>query len=139
MTMSDRMSNLVDCFFDNYEIEHVEKPGKLFFSTWRYKDLQLLFGVPQFYLMNDYLYLLIRQEKCVNYVTLKSLPENETMLNSDFVRELQNLTADSTMEVAEFMAEFGSHFTRSFTIGDVIFQVRLGFWRLRRVGLARCL
>ncbi|XP_065201155.1 torso-like protein [Planococcus citri] len=115
--------SLLNTFFDNYNVELANRTSKLFASTWRLKQLEILFGIPQFYLMNQFAFLLIRQEKCSTKVILKNLPENETSLNSTFQQMVESINPPETITIYPTFLNFGTHFVKSFSVGDVIFQV----------------
>lgn len=103
----------------------VQKPEKLFYSTWTYKKLETLFGLPHFYLTKDYLFLLIRQEKCIKNYILKELPNNETLLNSTFQQQVDKISVEDPLSTYKAFVPFGTHFVKSFSEGDVVFQVHI--------------
>lgn len=100
-------------------MENIENPFAA--STIR-KSLAQFFGINSRLLLDGFCYVLIKYRQTNASYKLLETPGGYEL--DDIVMEaLENVTIGDEKSVIHFISKFGSHFFKSFSVGDVIYQV----------------
>lgn len=116
----DTSEELFERYFEGFQIEGTNKSWKAFMGDWDTYEILKTFGIYD-----------ISQDHCC-YVLVKLAKTHETrqlapLINitlKDYIqRSVDELNANNTANIRQFMKEYGTHYIESYSKGNAIYQV----------------
>merc|ERR1712106_1128640 len=115
----DDVEDLMKHYFHDFEAEGVKEPYRLFTGSWRTPTIVKYFGISEGTLHSDVGYVLVKLPKSRLSVRTEGAP----VLKPDAARAFANVKDGDVDSVKTFVEDFGSHYIRSLTVGDAVYQI----------------
>merc|ERR1712025_983729 len=115
----DDLEDLMKHYFHDFSAEGVEEPYRLYTGSWRTPTTVKYFGLSEETLHSDSGFVLVKLLK--PRLTVKT--EGSPILKPDAARAFADIKIGDANSVKEFSENFGSHYIRSLTVGDAVYQI----------------
>jgi len=115
----DDVEDLMKHYFHDFEAEGVKEPYRLFTGSWRTPTIVKYFGISEDTLHSDVGYVLVKLPKSRLSVKTEGAP----VLKPEAARAFANIKDGDVDSVKTFVEDFGSHYIRSLTVGDAVYQI----------------
>jgi len=120
ISLCDDLDELMSAFFRDFKADGVEQPHKLFTGSWRLPTAAQYLGLsPQALDDSVNSYVLV---KLVRNKGTKAASGN-IRLDSEAATEANKVQAQNSDAILKFVKNYGTHYFRSVTVGDAIYQV----------------
>jgi len=120
ISLCDDLDELLSAFFRDFKADGVEQPHKLFTGSWRLPTAAQYLGLsPQALDDSVNSYVLV---KLVRNKGTKAAAGN-IRLDAEAATEANKVQAQDSDAILKFVKNYGTHYFRSVTVGDAIYQV----------------
>lgn len=120
ISLCEDLDELLSAYFRDFKADGVEQPHKLFTGSWRLPTAAQYLGLgPQALDDSVNSYVLV---KLVRNKGTKSASGN-IRLNSEAAAEANKVQSQNNDAILKFVKNYGTHYFRSVTVGDAIYQV----------------
>lgn len=120
ISLCDDLQELLEAFFRDFKADGVEQPHKLFTGSWRLPTAAQYLGLsPQALDGSENSYVLVKLNRVKG---TKAASGNIRLDNEAFGAASQVRVGDSDA-ILKFVKNYGTHYFRSVTVGDSIYQV----------------
>merc|ERR1711981_570289 len=115
----DDLADLMKHYFHDFTAEGVKEPYRLYTGSWRTPTTVKYFGISEDTLHSDAGFVLVKLLKPKVAVKTKGSP----VLKPDAAEAFANIRVGDQESVKDFAENYGSHYIRSMTIGDAVYQI----------------
>jgi len=115
----DDVEDLMKHYFHDFTAEGVAEPYRLYTGSWRTPTTVKYFGLSEDTLHSDSGFVLVKLQK--PRLTVRT--EGEPRLMPEAAREFSKIRVGDEESVKSFTEDFGSHYIRSLTVGDAVYQI----------------
>merc|ERR1712141_494158 len=115
----DDVEDLMKHYFHDFTAEGVAEPYRLYTGSWRTPTTVKYFGLSEDTLHSDSGFVLVKQQK--PRLTVRT--EGEPRLMPEAAREFSKIRIGDEESVKSFTEDFGSHYIKSLTVGDAVYQI----------------
>jgi len=115
----DDLADLKRHYFHDFTAEGVNEPHRLYTGSWRTPTTVKYFGLSEDTLNSDVGFVLVKLIKPKVAVRTEGVP----VLKPDAAAEFSKIRVGDEASVKEFAENYGSHYIRSLTIGDAVYQI----------------
>merc|ERR1711971_998456 len=115
----DDLSELMKHYFHDFSAEGVREPHRLYTGSWRTPTIVKYFGLSDATLHSDSGFVLVKLEKS----RLEVKTEGSPVLKPDAGAAFSRIEVGNQQSVKDFVENYGSHYIRSLTIGDAVYQI----------------
>jgi len=115
----DDLEDLMKHYFHDFKADGVEEPFRMFTGSWRTPTTMKYFGLSESVIKSDVGYVLVKLVK--PRLTMKV--EGRLQLNDDSTIAMNNIRVGDRDSVQDFVQDHGSHYIRSISVGDAVYQV----------------
>merc|ERR1712088_615419 len=115
----DDLSELMKHYFHDFSAEGVRDPHRLYTGSWRTPTIVKYFGLSDATLHSDAGFVLVKLEK----PRLEVKTEGSPVLKPDAGAAFSRIEVGNQQSVKDFVENYGSHYIRSLTIGDAVYQI----------------
>merc|ERR1712173_459453 len=119
MFFCDDLADLMKHYFHDFTAEGVNEPYRLYTGSWRTPTTVKYFGLSEDTLHSDSGFVLVKLQK--PRLTVRT--EGEPRLMPEAAREFSKIRVGDEESVKSFTEDFGSHYIRSLTVGDAVYQI----------------
>ena len=106
-------------YFHDFSAEGVRDPHRLYTGSWRTPTIVKYFGLSDATLHSDAGFVLVKLEK----PRLEVKTEGSPVLKPDAGAAFSRIEVGNQQSVKDFVENYGSHYIRSLTIGDAVYQI----------------
>ena len=106
-------------YFHDFSAEGVREPHRLYTGSWRTPTIVKYFGLSDATLHSDSGFVLVKLEK----PRLEVKTEGSPVLKPDAAAAFSRIEVGNQQSVKDFVENYGSHYIRSLTIGDAVYQI----------------
>lgn len=115
----DDVEDLMKHYFHDFTAEGVKEPYRLYTGSWRTPTTVKYFGLSEETLHSDAGFVLVKLQKPRMSVKTEGTP----VLMPEAGREFARIRTGDEESVKSFTEDFGSHYIRSMTVGDAVYQI----------------
>merc|ERR1712241_1304738 len=115
----DDLSELMKHYFHDFSAEGVRDPHRLYTGSWRTPTIVKYFGLSDATLHSDSGFVLVKLLK----PRLEVKTEGSPVLKPDAGAAFSRIEVGNQQSVKDFVENYGSHYIRSLTIGDAVYQI----------------
>ena len=115
----DDVEDLMKHYFHDFTAEGVAEPYRLYTGSWRTPTTVKYFGLSEDTLHSDSGFVLVKLQK--PRLTVRT--EGEPRLMPEAAREFSKIRIGDEESVKSFTEDFGSHYIKSLTVGDAVYQI----------------
>merc|ERR1719356_2067415 len=115
----DDLADLKKHYFHDFTAEGVNEPYRLYSGSWRTPTTVKYFGISEDTLNSDSGFVLLKLVKPKVAVRTEGVPA----LKPDAAAAFSKIRVGDEASVKEFAENYGSHYIRSLTIGDAVYQI----------------
>jgi len=115
----DDLSELMKHYFHDFTAEGVKEPHRLYTGSWRTPTIVKYFGLSDDTLHSDSGFVLVKLVKPRLEVKTEGVPK----LKDDAQAAFNRIRVGDEESVKNFVENYGSHYIRSLTIGDAVYQI----------------
>merc|ERR1712045_431231 len=115
----DDLSELMKHYFHDFSAEGVRDPHRLYTGSWRTPTIVKYFGLSDATLHSDSGFVLVKLVK----PRLEVKTEGSPVLKPDAGAAFSRIEVGDQQSVKDFVENYGSHYIRSLTIGDAVYQI----------------
>lgn len=115
----DDVEDLMKHYFHDFTAEGVKEPFRLYTGSWRTPTTVKYFGLSEETLHSDSGFVLVKLQKARMTVRTEGVP----VLKPEAARAFGNIQIGDADSVKEFAENYGSHYIRSLTVGDAVYQI----------------
>ena len=115
----DDLSELMKHYFHDFTAEGVKEPHRLYTGSWRTPTIVKYFGLSDDTLHSDSGFVLVKLVKPRLEVKTEGVPQ----LKDDAQAAFNRIRVGDEESVKNFVENYGSHYIRSLTIGDAVYQI----------------
>merc|ERR1712079_778735 len=115
----DDLADLKKHYFHDFTAEGVAEPYRLYTGSWRTPTTVKYFGLSEDTLHSDSGFVLVKLQK--PRLTVRT--EGEPRLMPEAAREFSKIRIGDEESVKSFTEDFGSHYIKSLTVGDAVYQI----------------
>lgn len=120
ISLCDDIAELKEAYFRSFKAEGIAQPHKLYTGSWRTPTMAKYLGISIDVLDGDSAFVLIKLVKNSGSVDV----DNRNLhLSRGAAQSAGAVRAGDENSVLKFVENYGSHYIRSVTIGDAIYQV----------------
>ena len=120
ISFCEDLDELLEAFFRDFKADGVEQPHKLFTGSWRLPTAAQYLGLsPQALDGSVNSYVLV---KLVRNKGTKAASGN-IRLDTEAATEANQVQTQDSDAILKFVKNYGTHYFRSVTVGDAIYQV----------------
>ena len=128
--LCEDLQELLEAFFRDFKADGVEQPHKLFTGSWRLPTAAQYLGLsPKALDGSEHSYVLV---KLVRNKNTQSVVGNGIRLDQEAGAAAQDVNVGDNEAILKFVKNYGTHYFRSITVGESVYQVSLFFF----VGIA---
>lgn len=120
ISICDDISELKEAYFRSFHAEGIAQPHKLYTGSWRTPTMAKYLGISIDVLDGDSSFVLIKLTKNSGTVDIDG---RNLRLSSGAAQAAGEVRSEDEKSVLNFVENYGSHYIRSVTIGDAIYQV----------------
>ena len=114
------MQELLQAFFRDFKAEGVEQPHKLFTGSWRLPTAAQYLGLSPEALdgsVNSYVLVKLTRNKGTKTAS------GNIRLDSEALASASHVQVGDSEAILKFVKNYGTHYFKSVTVGDAIYQV----------------
>jgi hypothetical protein len=115
----DDVEDLMKHYFHDFTAEGVVEPYRLYTGSWRTPTTVKYFGLSEETLHSDSGFVLVKLQRPRLTVRTAGTPQ----LMPEASKEFGRIRVGDIESVKTFTEDFGSHYIRSLTVGDTVYQV----------------
>jgi len=115
----DDVQDLMKHYFNDFTAEGVGEPYRLYTGSWRDPTVVKYFGLSESTLHSNAGFVLVKLLKNRVRVDTKGDP----VLKPEAAAALDRITVNDEKSVKDFVQNYGSHYIKSLTIGDAVYQI----------------
>lgn len=115
----DDLADLKRHYFHDFTAEGVNEPHRLYTGSWRTPTTVKYFGLSEETLNSDVGFVLVKLIKPKVAVRTEGVP----VLKPDAAAAFSKVRVGDEASVKDFAENYGSHYIRSLTIGDAVYQI----------------
>merc|ERR1712209_400660 len=115
----DDLSELMKHYFHDFTAEGVKEPHRLYTGSWRTPTIVKYFGLSDDTLHSDSGFVLVKLIKRRVDVKTEGVPR----MKSEPQEAFNKIRVGDEESVKDFVEDFGSHYIRSLTVGDAVYQI----------------
>lgn len=115
----DDVQDLMKHYFNDFTAEGVGEPYRLYTGSWRSPTVVKYFGLSEGTLSSNAGFVLVKLLKPRVRVDTKGRPVLKPAANA----ALNRITVGDEKSVKDFVQNYGSHYIKSLTVGDAIYQI----------------
>merc|ERR1712020_13522 len=115
----DDVEDLMKHYFHDFTAEGVNEPHRLYTGSWRTPTTVKYFGLSEETLNSDVGFVLVKLIKPKVAVRTEGVP----VLKPDAAAAFSKVRVGNEASVKDFAENYGSHYIRSLTIGDAVYQI----------------
>jgi len=115
----DDLEDLMKHYFHDFQAEGVTEPFRMFTGSWRTPTTMKYFGLSESAVKSDAGFVLVKLVK--PRATMKI--EGDLRLNDDAQEAFDNIKVGDRNSVENFVKNYGSHYIKSLTVGDAVYQI----------------
>jgi len=115
----DDLADLMKHYFHDFTAEGVNEPYRLYTGSWRTPTTVKYFGLSEDTLHSDSGFVLVKLLKPKVAVKTEGVP----VLKKDAAEAFAKIHVGNQDSVKSFTENYGSHYIRSLTIGDAVYQI----------------
>jgi len=115
----DDLEDLMKHYFHDFKADGVEEPFRMYTGSWRTPTTMKYFGLSESVVKSDVGYVLVKLVK--PRLTMKV--EGRLQLNDAADIAINNIRVGDRDSVQDFVQNHGSHYIRSISTGDAVYQV----------------
>ncbi|XP_045598839.1 torso-like protein isoform X2 [Procambarus clarkii] len=115
----DDARDLLTAYFDNFYVEGVPEPHRVFTSSISAKTNAQHLGINPTFLSSEYSFVLVRLFRKTRRATL----DGQLTLTSHFKSSVGDIRIGSSESVNQFLDHYGTHVITEYEVGDVMYQV----------------
>jgi len=115
----DDVQDLMKHYFNDFTAEGVGEPYRLYTGSWRDPTVVKYFGLSESTLHSNAGFVLVKLLKNRIRVDTKGDP----VLKPEAAAALDRITVNDEKSVKDFVQNYGSHYIKSLTIGDAVYQI----------------
>merc|ERR1719373_1256622 len=115
----DDLSELMQHYFHDFTAEGVKESHRLYTSSWRTPTIVKYFGLSDDTLHSDSGFVLVKLIKRRVDVKTEGVPR----MKSEPQEAFNKIRVGDEESVKDFVEDFGSHYIRSLTVGDAVYQI----------------
>jgi len=120
ISICDDISELKEAYFRSFKAEGIAQPHKLYTGSWRTPTMAKYLGISIDVLDGDSSFVLVKLIKNSGSVEIDG---RNLRLSTGAAEAAETVRAGDENSVLNFVENYGSHYIRSVTIGDAIYQV----------------
>jgi len=120
ISLCDDLDELLSAFFRDFKADGVEQPHKLFTGSWRLPTAAQYLGLSPQALddsVNSYVLVKLVQNKGTKAAS------GNIRLDSEAAAEANKVQAQNSDAILKFVKNYGTHYFRTVTVGEAIYQV----------------
>jgi len=115
----DDVQDLMKHYFNDFAAEGVGEPYRLYTGSWRTPTVVKYFGLSESTLQSNAGFVLVKLLKPRVRVDTNGKPQ----LKAEAGAALNRVTVGDEKSVKNFVQTYGSHYIKSLTIGDAVYQI----------------
>jgi len=115
----DDVQDLMKHYFNDFAAEGVGEPYRLYTGSWRTPTVVKYFGLSESTLQSNAGFVLVKLLKPRVRVDTNGRPQ----LKAEAGAALNRVTVGDEKSVKNFVQTYGSHYIKSLTIGDAVYQI----------------
>jgi len=115
----DDVQDLMKHYFNDFTAEGVGEPYRLYTGSWRSPTVVKYFGLSESTLQSNAGFVLVKLLKNRVRVDTKGDP----VLKPEAAAALNRIRVNDEKSVKDFVQNYGSHYIKSLTIGDAVYQI----------------
>merc|ERR1712012_1512458 len=115
----DDLNELMQHYFHDFTAEGVREPHRLYTGSWRTPTIVKYFGLSDDTLHSDSGFVLVKLIKPRLEVKTEGVPK----MKSEPQEAFNKIRVGDEESVKDFVEDFGSHYIRSLTVGDAVYQI----------------
>jgi len=115
----DDLAELMRHYFHDFSAEGVREPYRLYTGSWRTPTVVKYFGLSEDVLHSNNGFVLVKLQRPKLAVRTEGVP----VLKPDAAAAFSRIQAGDQESVKSFTEDYGSHYIRSLTIGDAVYQI----------------
>merc|ERR1712243_354079 len=115
----DDLEDLMKHYFHDFTAEGVSEAYRLYTGSWRTPTTVKYFGISEDTLHSSSGFVLVKLLKPRMTVKTTGVPQ----LRSEAAAEFGKIRVGNEASVKRFTEDFGSHYIRSLTVGDAVYQI----------------
>ena len=115
----DDVEDLMKHYFHDFTAEGVKEPYRLYTGSWRTPTTVKYFGLSEETLHSDSGFVLVKLQKPRMTVKTEGIPQ----LLPEAAKEFAKIRVGDEDSIKTFTEDFGSHYIRSLTVGDAVYQI----------------
>jgi len=115
----DDVQDLMKHYFNDFAAEGVGEPYRLYTGSWRTPTVVKYFGLSESTLQSNAGFVLVKLLKPRVRVDTNGRPQ----LKAEAGAALDRVTVGDEKSVKNFVQTYGSHYIKSLTIGDAVYQI----------------
>jgi len=115
----DDLSELMQHYFHDFTAEGVKEPHRLYTGSWRTPTIVKYFGLSDDTLHSDSGFVLVKLVKRRVDVKTEGVPRMKPEPQAAFSK----IRVGDEESVKDFVEDYGSHYIRSLTVGDAVYQI----------------
>ena len=120
ISLCEDLQELLEAFFRDFKADGVEQPDKLFTGSWRLPTAAQYLGLsPQALDGSENSYVLVK----LNRVKGTKAAAGNIRLDAEAFAEAAEVRSGDSDAILKFVKNYGTHYFRSVTVGDSIYQV----------------
>jgi len=115
----DDLEDLMKHYFHDFKADGVEEPFRMYTGSWRTPTTMKYFGLSESVIKSDVGYVLVKLVK--PRLTMKV--EGRLQLEDEAAIAMNKIRVGDRDSVQDFVQNHGSHYIRSISVGDAVYQV----------------
>lgn len=124
MQVHESIPSILNALFANFKADYVENVDELFASALSRKNVVEFLGLNDHSYYRNYCYILVLYRKNIGARKLfDDGVDSRLQLSAKVLNAIQNITVGDVPSALNFVSNYGSHFVRSYSIGEAIYQV----------------
>ncbi|XP_061717314.1 torso-like protein [Cydia pomonella] len=131
--LCETFDELLDGYFQNFQIEGTDKPWKAFMGDWIQDEIMRTLGIDVDLVRDNCCYVLLKLSKVHKTVKIDSL--DHVAVKSYVEKAMSAMNGSDVADIRKFMRSYGTHYIDSYVTGNFVYQVfkfkRYGYNMLR--------
>jgi len=115
----DDLDDLMKHYFHDFHAEGVGEPYRMFTGSWRTPTVMKYFGLSESAIKSDYGFVLVKLVKPRASLEV----EGNLRLQPDAEAAFRRIQTGDKDSVENFVKNYGSHYIKSLTVGDAVYQI----------------
>lgn len=120
ISLCEDLDELMEAFFRNFKADGVEQPHKLFTGSWRLPTAAQYLGLSSQALDDSvHSYVLVKLDRTKG----TKAASGNIRLDTEAATEASKVHSGDSEAILKFVKNYGTHYFRSITVGEAIYQV----------------